>query len=153
MLSQRSYARKQNALPNSEEINEIYNEIREKCSPLRFACILRTIVTLRKERYLQLMNGHPKKISKLLNNNTDINEHIKNLSSYRLSFFQKLALCRGLDFALPQPVSPMEIQATFEKAYWKLEPKLGEENKELAAATLRSIALNYTKRKGPTLFF
>ena len=35
-------------------------------------------------------------------------------------------------------------------AYWKLEPKLSEENKELAAATLRSIALNYIKRKGPT---
>ena len=78
------------------------------------------------------------------------NRNIKNLSSYRLSFFQKLALCRGLDFALPQPVSPMEIQATFEKAYWKLEPKLSEENKKLAAATLRSIALNYIKRKGPT---
>ena len=29
-------------------------------------------------------------------------------------------------------------------------PKLSEENKELAAATLRSIALNYIKRKGPT---
>ena len=43
-----------------EEINEIYNEIREKCPPLRFACILRTIVTLRKEQYLQLMNGHTK---------------------------------------------------------------------------------------------
>ena len=134
-----------------EEINQIYNEIREKCPALRFACILRTIVTLRKEQYFQLMNGHTKKISRLLNNNkTDINEHIKNLSSYQLSFFQKLALCRGLDFALPQPVSPMEIQATFEKAYWKLEPKLSEENKELAAATLRSIALNYLKRKGPT---
>ena len=133
-----------------EEINEVYNEIREKCPPLLFACILRTIVTLRKEQYLQAMNGHTKKISRLLNNNTDINEHIKNLSSYRLSFFQKLALCRGLDFPLPQPVSAMEIQATFEKAYWKLEPKLSEENKELAAATLRSIALNYIKRKGLT---
>ena len=44
----------------------------------------------------------------------------------------------------------MEIQATFQKAYWKLEPNLSEENKELAAATLRSIALNYMKRKGPT---
>lgn len=64
------------------------------------------------------------------------------ISSYRLSFFQKLALCRGLNFALPQPVSTMEIQATFKKAYWKLEPKLSEENKELAAGTLRSIALN-----------
>ena len=38
----------------------------------------------------------------------------------------------------------------FEKAYWKLEPKLSEENKELAATILRSIALNYVKQKGPT---
>ena len=38
----------------------------------------------------------------------------------------------------------------FEKGFWKLEPKLSEENKELAAtATLRSIALNYVKQKRP----
>ena len=42
------------------------------------------------------------------------------------------------------------MQATFEKAHWKLEPKLSSDNKELAAATLRSIALNYSERKGPT---
>ena len=34
----------------NEEINEVYIEIREKCPPRRFACILRTIVTLRKEQ-------------------------------------------------------------------------------------------------------
>ena len=133
-----------------EEINEIYDEIREKCSPLRFACILRTIVILRNEQYAELMNGHTKKISRLLYNNTDVDEHITNLSSYRLSFYQKLVLCRGLDFALPQRVSPMIVQANFEKAYWKLEPKLSDENKELAAAALRSIALNYIKRKDQT---
>ena len=55
-----------------------------------------------------------------------------------------------LDFAFPRRLSPMEVQVAFEKAYWKLEPKLSEENKELAAATLRSIALNYVKQKGPT---
>lgn len=44
----------------------------------------------------------------------------------------------------------MVIQATFEKAYFKLEPKLSEENVELADATLHSIALNYLKQKGPT---
>ena len=69
--------------------------------------------------------------------------------TYRLSFFQKLVLCRGLNFALPQRISPREIQATFEKAYWKLEPKLSSDYKELAAATLRSIALNYSERKRP----
>jgi len=76
------------------------------------------------------MNGHTKKISRLLyKHDTDIDEHIKNISSYKLSFFQKLALSRGLDFALPQRVSPKEIKAAFEKAFWKLEPGLSEEIK------------------------
>ena len=88
------------------------------------------------------MNGHIKKISRLLyKDNTDIDQHNKNISSYGLSFFQKLALCRGLNFALPQRVSSKDIQAAVEKAFWKLEPDLSEDNKELAAATLRSIAL------------
>ena len=94
------------------------------------------------------MNGQTKKISRLLSNNTDINEDIKNLSLYRFSFFQKVVL---LSEACLMPWSGLrssiasspEIQATFEKAYWKLEPKL-------AAATLRCISLNYLKRKGPT---
>ena len=80
---------------------------------------------------------------------TNIDENVKNLSSYRLSFFQKLVLCRGLNFALPQRISPREIQATFEKAYWKLEPKISSDNKKLGVATLRAIALNYSERKGP----
>ncbi|XP_068684490.1 uncharacterized protein [Montipora foliosa] len=133
------------------EIREVYREIQEECLPLRFICILKTIVFLRNEQYQQQMSVHTKKIARLLNADTNIDEHIKNISSYRLSFFQKLVLCRGLNFALPQRISSREIHATFEKAYWKLEPKLEDSNeRELAAATLRSIALNYSERKGPT---
>ena len=58
-------------------------------------------------------------------------------------------LCRGLQFSIPQPVPTREVQASFEKAYWRLEPTLPEEKRELTAATLRSIALNYIERKGP----
>ena len=43
----------------------------------------------------------------------------------------------------------MDVKASFGKAYWKLDPALPEEKKELAAATFRSIALNYIERKGP----
>ena len=97
------------------------------------------------------MSVHTKKISRLLTADTNIDEHIKNISSYRLSFFQKLVLCRGLNFALPQRISSREIHATFEKAYCKLEPNLNDSGaKELAAATLRSIVLNYSERKGPS---
>ena len=38
--------------------------------------------------------------------------------------------------------TPVEIKASFEKAYWNLERHLPNENsRELAAATLRSVAL------------
>ena len=105
-----SLKRKQLTVLKSET-QDIYNEIKASCSPLRFLCILKTIVTLRNEQYLQLMNGHIKKISRLLyKDNTDIDQHIKNISSYGLSFFQKLALCRGLNFALPQRVSSKDNQ-------------------------------------------
>ena len=45
--------------------------------------------------------------------------------------------------------SAREVKANFEKAYWQLEPTLCDDKKELAKATLRSIALNYIDRKGP----
>lgn len=65
-----------------------------------------------------------------------------------MSFFQKLALCRGLKFALPQNVTPIEIKASFEKAYWRLEPTLkNSEHKDLAKSSLKSIALNYSTCK------
>ena len=79
-----------------KEISEISREIQEECTSLRFICILKTIVALRNEQYQQLMRGHTKKISRLLAVDTNIDEHIKNISLYRLSFFQKLVLCRGL---------------------------------------------------------
>ena len=96
------------------------------------------------------MNTHTKKILRLLNIETDVDEHILNLSSYNLSFFQKLVLCRGLKFAIPQRVSAIDVKASFEKAYWSLEPHLNSDNlKELSAATLRSVALNYIECKSP----
>ena len=80
----------------------------------------------------------------------DVDEHILNISSYQLSFFQKLVLCWGLNFAIPQRVSSIDVKASFEKAYRVLERHLSIDNsKELAAATLRSVALNYIQRKSP----
>ena len=72
------------------------------------------------------------------------------MPSYRLSFFEKRILCGGLKFSLPQKASPIEIQASFEKAYWRIEPLLEDANKkELASSTLRSIALNYIQPTSP----
>ena len=127
-----------------------YQEIKDQCSTLRFMCILSTMTVLRKELYEQQMNVHTKKILRLLVIDRNIDEHIKNISSYRPSFFRTLVLCRGLNFALPQRVSTKDIKASFEKAYWKLESKLNNDVRELTAATLQSIALNYSERKGPT---
>ena len=139
---------KQNAALK-KELNGIYVEIRRNCSSLQYMCILRTMVNLRKKHYEKMMSGHINKIMKLLNKDHDVEKHIQNISSYKLSFFQKLVLCRGLKFSLPQRISSMDIQASFEKAFWQLEPSLSDDKKELAAATLRSIALNYIECKAP----
>lgn len=97
-----------------------------------------------------MSDEHASKISRLLNRDIDVDEHIQNILSYRQTFFDKLVLCRGLKFSIPQPqISAMDIQAAFEKVYWKLERTLPDDRKDLAAATLRSIALNYIERKGP----
>ena len=108
------------------------------------------MVNLRKKYYQEVMPVHTRKISRLLNREADVDEHILTISSYELSFFQKLVLCRGLKFAIPQHVSSIEVKASFERAYWNLELHLNSDNSiELAAATLRSVALNYIQRRGP----
>ena len=80
------------------------------------------------------------KISRLISKKFDMNEYINKISSYRLSFFEKVVMCRGLKFSLPQKVSPTEV----------LEPSLKDpDKKELASSTLFSIALNYIQRTSP----
>ena len=86
-------------------------------------------------------------IGRLLNKEFDVDETY--ISSYRLLFFEKSVLCRGLKFSIAQPVRARDVNASFEKAYWRLEPPLPEDKKGLTAATLRSIALNYIERKSP----
>ena len=104
---------------------------------------------LRKKYHQEVLDTHTRKISRLLSKEKDVDEHITTISSYKLSFFQKLVLCRGLKFAIPKRVSPIDVKASFEKAYWKLEPNLSEDLRDLTASTLRSLALNYIHRKGP----
>ena len=121
------------------EINSIYDEIRRSCTLFRYTCILHTMVNLRNKYYQEVMSTHTTKIARLLYKETNVDEHIQNISSYELSFFQKLVLCRGLKFAFPQRVSPIEVKASFEKAYWSLELHLKNDDlKELVAATLQS---------------
>ena len=120
------------------EINSIYDEIRQTCSFFCYTCILRTITELHKKYYHEVLDIHTRKISRLVSR-----QDIINISSYKLSFFQKLVLCHGLKFAIPKHVSSIDVRASFAKAYWKLEPRLLEEFRDLVASTLRSVALNY----------
>ena len=105
---------------------------------------LRTMLNLRKNYYQEVMNVRTKKIARLLYKETDVDKHIRNISSYELSFFQKLVLCRGLKFTIPKYASPNDVKASSEKAHWSLEPHWDDDNlKELSATTPRSVALNY----------
>ena len=85
-----------------KQINEIYDEIRRKCSSFRYLYIPKTIVLFRKKQYDKMMSGHISKIAGMLRRDVDVDEHILNISSHQLTFFQKLVLCRGLKFAIPQ---------------------------------------------------
>ena len=40
----------------------------------------------------------------------NVDKNINELSSYRLSLSEKLVICKGWKFSLPQKVSPVEIQ-------------------------------------------
>ena len=107
------------------------------------------MTTLRRKFQQEVIDTHTRKIARLLYRETDIEEHIMNISSYRLSFFQKLFLCRGLKFALPQKVSSIDVMATFEKAYCNIEPHLANDDmKELTVTKLRSVALDFINQKG-----
>ena len=127
-----------------------HEALREECSTLHYVAATHVLSALRNDLYKDLMLTHSNKICRLMSKKLDVEEHIKNISSYRLSFFEKLVICRGLRFSLPQKVSPIDVQASFEKLYWKIHDKLSDPNlKELAASTLRSTALNYIQRKSP----
>ena len=133
-----------------DEVRDTYPEICGDLSFVRYLAVIRIINQLRKKQHEDMMRSHVNKLTRLLSKQFDVHEHINNLSSYRLSFFEKLVICRGLKFFLPQKISPIEIQASFEKAYWVVEPLLTDsDSKELTSATLRSIALNYIERKSP----
>ena len=133
-----------------EQYTESVRNLRQVCSTFRFATIIRTLRLLQRKQAQEMVKSHTKKLSHLINKSVDIDEHINNISSYHLSFFEKLILCRGLKFSLPQRIPKREIQASFEKAYWRIEPLIKDDDKkELACATLRSIALNYIEKKGP----
>ena len=119
------------------EINSIYDEIRQTCSFFHYTCILRTMTKL------CWISTPGKYHDYYQDRNTLANTSLTPL------IFQKLVLCRGLNFAIPGRVSSIDMKASFEKAYWKLEPRLPEEFRDLAASTLRSVALNYIHRKGP----
>ena len=56
----------------------------------------------------------------LLSKKFDVDEHINDMSSYRLSFFEKLVICRGLKFSLPQKVSPAEIKGGRPRRFGRL---------------------------------
>ena len=77
----------------------------------------------------------------MLSRATNVNKHIKNISSYKLTYL--CYACRGLNFAISRPVSANDIQGFFESEYRRLEHNLAEDKKELTVATLRLIALNY----------
>ena len=61
------------------------------------------------------MKVHTKKISRMLSQEMDVDEHIQNISSYQLLFFQKLALSGGLQSAIPSCIVDKKVLPYFER--------------------------------------
>ena len=61
--------------------------------------------------------------------------------------FQKLAICRGLDFAFPEKPSEHDVFASFERGYWLLEDKISEDKRPFASSYLKSTALEYASKR------
>ena len=134
-----------------EDFTNNLRELRETCSVFKCVIIIKILRSLQRTQFQELIKCHTKKLSRLISKDIDIDEHINNISSYHLSFFEKLILCRGLKFSLPHHCYSKDIQASFEKAFWRLDPLIKDpKKKDLASATLPSIALNYIAKKGPT---
>ena len=130
-----------------QKINQLYDEVRAKHSTFIYTCILQIMTINARSFYREVMKTQTSKIARLLNRDIDVDEHLLNISSNELTFFEKLVLCRGLKFSLPQVVQPIEVKASFEKLYCKIEPFIADYLKELTAASLKSIALNYIQRQ------
>lgn len=106
-----------------KEISEIYSEIRKKCSTFCFLCILKTIAMLRKQAYQKMVDEHSSKIAWLLYWDVEVDEHMENISSYHLTFFDKLVLCRSLQFSIPEPcILPLTSRQLLRKHFWNLNP-------------------------------
>ena len=108
---------------------------------IRFVGIVRTLSILCNNQYNEMMKFRVNNISRLIAKKFNVNEHVNNMSSYRISFFKKLILCREFNFSPSQKVSPIEIQASFEKAYWKIhvEPLLEDPDEKELHETLHQI--------------
>ena len=92
-------------------VHKAHKALKEECSTLRYVAATHILSASRNDLYKDLMHTHSSKICRLISKKFDVDEHIKNISSYCLSFLEKLVICRGLKFSLPQKVSPIDVQA------------------------------------------
>lgn len=117
MLFPRNLVEKSKRVHHYAEINQLYNEVRANHSTFICTCILRIMTINARNFYRDVMKTQANKIARLLNRDIDVDEHLLNISLYKLTFFEKLVLCRGLKFSLPQFLQPIGVKASFEKLY------------------------------------
>ena len=85
VITEELMQKKQQIHDQKEEVNRIYAEMRSKFSTLRYVYTLKTMVKINEYSYQRVMKVHTMKISRMLSCDIDIDEHIKNISSYQLN--------------------------------------------------------------------
>ena len=73
-------------------VHKVHEALREECSTLRHVAATHVLSASCNDLYKDLMRNHSNKICRLISKKFDVYEHIKNISSYRLSLFEKLVI-------------------------------------------------------------
>ena len=127
-----------------EQINQLFATARDAFSFPCYLASIRVIARIKAKEFQTNQVRHQHKLSRLLSKNFSF-EHIDNRSSYNLSFYEKLVLCRGLDFAVPHKSDSNKIRTSFDQAAVQVSQSLDNDvhKKEILVASLKHLCETY----------
>ena len=124
------------------ELNQQLSYARERYSLICYLATIKHIASFKREEFLNAQKTQHHKLSNLLKEH-NVDTYIDNRSTYQLTFFEKLVLCRGLTFSFPHKTKPMEIRSSFEKLAVLMSRNMNGHLKENLACSLKTICEQY----------
>ena len=108
----------------------LFVEARCQFSIVSYVSEVKCISTFKADEYTSSQNNHSRKLINFLAARS-INRYIDNRSSHVLDLSEKLLLCRGLAFALPQSCNNSDIRVSFDKLAFQVSREIDDQSKQL----------------------